>query len=152
MIGSTRIRRIGVLVAGAALVLAAGCTVRGTTIIRAESYEELAACDPNNQYWVVGPEAIQVRFEVTSSDATLPLEGYGYHSGGQFSFGTVWDGTKSTGPKLVDLPEGYPWGQDVLVFIRRVDLEPFSQTTNVSWAFTALDANGRSAGFTCGGS
>lgn len=145
MIGSRRIRRIGVLVAGAALVLVAGCTVRGTTSIRAGSSREVVPCDPNNQQWIVPPEATQLRFEVTSSDTTQPLEASVYLPEGPFSFGTVWHGTKSTGPKLVPLVQNGTQG--VYVWIERVDHQPFSQTTEVSWAFTALDANGNDVGF-----
>jgi hypothetical protein len=151
MIGSTRSRRLGVLLGGVALVIiVAGCTV-GTTTIPAGQASALVECNAGptpGKYWVAGPGAVEVRFQVLSSDATEPLAaivGTGAGWPGLGSFGTVWDGTKSTGPKQ--------WAGDWNGSISLVygDWSPVAQTSNTKWAFTALDANGKDVGFTCTG-
>jgi transposase len=58
-------------------------------------------------FWIPGPEAQYLRFEVTSSDATQGLDAAGLFgnldgNGDVLDFGMVWDGTRSTGPKEID--------------------------------------------------
>lgn len=146
MIGITRSRRLGALLAGAALVIAAGCTV-GTTSIPAGQGLKLIECTAGRTrgpYWQAGPGATRLRFQVLSSDATQPLEALMLvGTPDPISFGTVWDGTKSTGPKLIDA--------SFLLFPLFIVPKnvPNAETINVTWAFTALDANGNDVGFSC---
>jgi hypothetical protein len=65
------------------------------------------------------------------------------------SLGTVWDGTKSTGPKEWALQGGAAW-TGLLALITE-DGSPAAQTSTTEWMFTALDANGNDVGFTCRG-
>jgi hypothetical protein len=151
MIGSTRSRRLGALLAGVALVVAiAGCTV-GTTSIPAGQRYGFVACTAgptSGGSWIPGPGATRLRFEVLSSDATQPLEAILWVSREDSpTFGTVWDGTKSTGPKHVDLSSLS--SREFPLLIRSSSLA--SQAINVKWAFTALDVNGKDVGFTCVG-
>jgi hypothetical protein len=151
MIDRRRSRRLGALLAGVGLVITfAGCTV-GTTSIPAGQAGQAIACRasaPTATIWVPGPEAQYLRFEVLSSDATEPLRAvvfgniWGGGEGGA-DFGTVWDGTKSTGPKQVPLPNNL-----IPLVIMPAD-GPATQTIQVTWSFTALDANGKDVGFTC---
>jgi hypothetical protein len=95
-----------------------------------------------------GPGATRVRFEVLSSDATQPLRAFLFASWEDSpSFGTVWDGTKSTGAKFLDVLPSRELPPLVIVTVNGSN----SQTINVKWAFTALDANGKDVGFTCTG-
>lgn len=150
MIGSTRSRRLGAVLAGAALVVTvAGCTV-GTSAIPAGQQFDLIECTAGptpGTYWRPGPGATYVRFQVLSSDATQPLEAlvFSINPDQGASFGTVWDGTRSTGPKTVAYP-----GNDIPLLIRTPN-GPTARTVNATWAFTALDANGKDVGFTCVG-
>jgi hypothetical protein len=151
MIGSKRSRRLGGLLAGAALVIAiAGCTI-GTTTIPAGEDTGLVECKSGSStgpVWVTGPGTGQLRFQVLSSDATKPLRavlvGPG---GGTSSFGIVWDGTKSTGPKQLQMGAGAFLG----VVLWYEDHVPVAQTTTTKWMLEALDANGKDVGFTCSG-
>jgi hypothetical protein len=155
MIGSKRSRRLGGLLAGAALVIAiAGCTV-GTTSIPAGNISGIAECKGGptpGKWWVPGPGAQVLRFEVLSSDATKPLIAVtAFEGNGPFgpigSLGRVWDGTKSTGPKQWTVP-AIPYLPMALYYEDNVGV---AQTSNTTWAFTALDANGKDVGFTCTG-
>jgi hypothetical protein len=155
MIGSKRSRRLGALLAGAALVIAVtGCTV-GTTSILARQSSGVAECKVGSStglLWVTAPGTQDLRFEVLNSDATEPLEAIAVLGiqGGP-SFGTVWDGTKSTGPKQVRLTTT---GESRLVglVLAMDDGFPADQTNNTTWAVAALDANGKDVGFTsCSG-
>jgi hypothetical protein len=155
MIGSTRSRRLGVLLGGVALVIiVAGCTV-GSTTIPAGSNAGLVECKGGptpGKYWVPGSGAQVLRFEVLSSDATKPMmgvteiEGEGYF-GGFVNAGRVWDGTKSTGPIQWTAP-ALPKIPMYLFYEDLSAVEP-AQPSNTKWAFTALDANGKDVGFTC---
>jgi hypothetical protein len=141
------------LLAGAVLLIAvAGCTA-GTTTIAAGQGGWLGGCTadgptPKGQ-WVPGPGATRLRFEVTNSDATQPIRAqvlwriFSWGEGDSRDFGIVWDGTKSTGPKQVDLP-----GPEFVLWITTPSTTA-SQEIHVDWIFTALDANGNDVGFTC---
>ena len=80
-----------------------------------------------------------------SSDSTQPLNAlvYPFDQVRGASFGTVWDGTKSTGAKYVPYT-----GDDVPLLIWTLG-GTNAQTINVEWAFTALDAHGKDVGLTC---
>jgi hypothetical protein len=146
MISSTRSRRLGALLAGAALVIAiAGCTV-GTTSLPAGQAVALIECKAGSttgKYWIAGPGAVEVRFQVLSSDATEPLVAIVGTLNWVASLGTVWDGTKSTGPKQF----GGEWNGTIGLMTE--DGSPVAQTSTTEWMFTALDANGNDVGFTC---
>jgi hypothetical protein len=118
MIGSTRSRRVGALLAGAALVVAGATTLR---------------------------------FEVLSSDSIQPLRAAAFSSLAEDTatiFGTVWDGTKSTGPKQGSLPGGFAdTGTFGLYIVRDSSLS--TPDINLKRALTALDANGKDVGLTC---
>jgi hypothetical protein len=150
MIGSKRSRRLGALLAGAALVIAvAGCTV-GTTSIPAGVNAAVIECRGGptpGTFWLPGPGTQQVRFQVLSSDAPKPLVGLVAIDSVLGGLGTVWDGTKSTGPQtfsrsdLADVKLGLGLGYQ--------DGSGAAQSSNTTWVFTALDANGKDVGFTC---
>lgn len=150
MIGRTRSRRLGALLAGALLVVTiAGCTVGTTSIPAGDRYGfvHCTAGPTQGGSWIPGPGATRLRFEVLSSDATQSLEAFLWlYWTDSPTFGTVWDGTKSTGPKYIDV-SGLSSSQQYPLVIRSSSLA--SQTTNVKWMFTALDANGKDVGFTC---
>jgi hypothetical protein len=157
MIGSTRTRRLGALLAGAVFVIAlVGCTV-GTTNIPAGQSFELAQCTAGSTRgpsWAPGPGVARLRLEVLSSDARQPLRAEAFSGLAEdpySDFGTVWDGTKSTGPKHAFLPGGFSdTGLVVVYFLRVGSLS--TPDINVKWALTALDANGKDVGFTtCAG-
>jgi hypothetical protein len=150
MIGSTRSRRLGAVLAGAALVVTvAGCTV-GTSAVPAGQQFDLIECTAGptpGTYWRPGPGARHLRFQVLSSDATQQLEAlvFSVSPDQGASFGTVWDGTKSTGPKTVAYP-----GNDIPLVLWAPN-GPAAQTVNATWAFAALDADGKDVGLTCVG-
>jgi hypothetical protein len=66
------------------------------------------------------------------------------------SFGTVWDGTKSTGPKQLRISTTGEPRRVGMVLVYEDGLVG-AQPSNTKWAVTALDANGKDVGFTCFG-
>lgn len=148
--GRTRSRRLGALLAGALLVVTiAGCTV-GTTSIAAGQTAALIPCTAGptpGTFWVAGPGASRLRFQVRSSDATQPLGAAVFRLGpdGSAFFGTVWDGSKSTGPKEIPLPG---WSIPLMIYPEN---GAASETIQADWVFTALDPNGKDVGFSCEG-
>jgi hypothetical protein len=150
MTGFKRSRRIGALLAGAAIVVTvAGCTA-GTTTIPAGQSAQMIACTAGptpGDFWVPGPGATHLRIHVTKSDSTKPLgAGVLRFDSSDGYFGIVWDGTKSTGPQEIVV-----WGgQSELLFLG-VENGPTSQPINASWTLTALDYTGKDVGLTCEG-
>ncbi len=150
MIGRMRSRRFGALLAGSVLFIAlAGCSV-GTSSIAAGQQVGLVECTAGTPgaLWLPGPGARYLRFHVTRSDATQPLEAGVWRppfaEWDEASFGTVWDGTKSTGLQQIPVPLA-PYLPLVLVSKDG----PVPQTIHADWEFTALDANGNDVGLTC---
>jgi hypothetical protein len=149
-IGRTRSRRLGAVLAGSVLLIAlAGCSV-GTSSITAGQQIGVVECTAGTPgvLWLPGPGARYLRFHVTKSDATQPLEAYVFRppfaEWDGASFGTVWDGTKSTGPKQIPLTNA-PY----IPLILDSPNAPVPQTIHADWVFTALDANGKDVGLTC---
>jgi hypothetical protein len=157
MIGTTRSRRLCAGLAGAVLLIAiAGCTA-GTTTIAAGNSGWLGMCPRDgatpSAFWDPGPDARYLRFEAMGSDATQPLSaeadwGPFTGNGEWLDFGLVWDGTKSTGPKQVDLRSLQLGIPEFILWISTPNTTA-SQEIHVDWIFTALDADGNDVGFTC---
>jgi hypothetical protein len=140
MIGRTRSRRLGAFLAGVVLLIAvAGCTVGTTEISPAANYG-LALC-------TAGPGALHLRFEVLKSDAVKPLDAYVWYGYESPTFGWVWDGTKSTGPKQIEVR--YLLENPRFVVMIGAPYIPVVQGAKVGWMLTALDANFNDVGVTC---
>jgi hypothetical protein len=145
MIGRTRSRRLGVLLAAGVLVfVAVGCTV-GTTSIPADAGLGLVECSDSDVYWQPGPGATEIRFSVLGSDATQPLFVIVGTGDWIANVGTVWDGTQPTRQVRYD----GAWNGAIGLFYE--GFVPSGQVSTTRWAFSAHDANGKDVGFTCTG-
>ncbi len=91
--------------------------------------------------WQPAPTAVTLQFQVTNSDTGWPIEAAAWLSFiSAPSFGTVWDGTTSTGAKSI------AWNGAPFAVV--VDI-PADVSFHMSWWIMAFDAAGNEVGFTC---
>jgi hypothetical protein len=137
------------------------CTV-GTSTILTGTHNVLVPCptgvdlgaghishgtddDVGALFWVLPPQAERLQFAVIDANTALPIEAEaGDWRENVVSFGTVWDGTRSTGPQQIEYPYLY-------AAIAIATPEPVARSVDVTWSIAALDAEGQEVGFlACG--
>ena len=92
-----------------------------------------------------GPGTTHVRLQVLRSTATIPLRAFIWQTSPPvLVFRPLWDDTRSTGPQDV------VWGEEpIFGLLLSTNNELLSAAADTTWAFSALDRDGKDVGFTC---
>ena len=133
-------------IAALIVVTMAGChyTRTATGAVGQREFGSLGLCNPDkgsSQYdWVPAPGTVKLRLKLSSSSSTYPISATAFLPIiDAASWGTVWDGSQSTGSKEI-------WWSGEFVLVFGSD-DPSWESRTFTYQLTPLDSAGNETSF-----